>query len=192
MSRLHLLLLGPPEVRVGTKPLTLPTRKSLALLIYLALEEGLQPREHLAALLWPESSPDRSRASLRSTLNRLQSSLGQAGGQALASLISIDNSALTLRSNPSLDLDLRSVESAYAQARAERLRRAPTEKSTTLPLLQRAVAAYRGDFLAGFSLGDAPGFDDWTDLQREIWRRRMGLILDRLSEIQFEIGRAHV
>jgi DNA-binding SARP family transcriptional activator len=188
MSRLHLLLLGPPEVRVGKKPLTLPTRKSLALLIYLALEEGLQPREHLAALLWPESSPDRSRASLRSTLNRLQSSLGQAGGQALASLLSIDNSALTLRSNPSLDLDLRSVESAYAQARAERLRRAPTERSTTLPLLQRAVAAYRGDFLAGFSLGDAPGFDDWTDLQREIWRRRMGLILDRLSEIQFGMG----
>ncbi|HEY4666556.1 MAG TPA: AAA family ATPase [Anaerolineales bacterium] len=188
MSRLQLFLLGPPEVRVGAKPLTFPTRKSLALLIYLALEPGPQPREHLAALLWPESSPDRSRASLRSTLNRLQSSLGQAGSQAQTSLLSIDQNALTLRPNGSLDLDLRSVESAYAQARAERVRRAPPQGSTSLPVLQQAVAFYRGDFLAGFSLGDAPGFDDWTDLQREVWRRRLGLILDRLSEIQFGRG----
>ena len=188
MSRLHLFLLGPPEVRVDSKALTFPTRKSLALLIYLALEEGPQPREHLAALLWPESSPDRSRASLRSTLNRLQSTLRQAGGQAQTSLLSIDHHALTLRPNPSFDLDLRSVEGAYAQARAERSRRAAPEGSTSLPVLQRAVAGYRGDFLAGFSLGDAPGFDDWADLQREVWRRRLGLILDRLSEIQFGRG----
>jgi len=188
MRQLHLLLLGPPEVRLGAKPLTFPTRKSLALLIYLAVEGGPQPRERLAALLWPESSPDRSRASLRSTLNRLQSSLGQAGGQALASLLAIDNNALTLSPNPRLDLDLRSVESAYAQARAERSRRAPAVGSTSLPVLQRAIASYRGDFLAGFSLGDAPGFDDWADLQREAWRRRLGLILDRLSEIQFGMG----
>lgn len=188
MSRLQLLLLGPPEVRLGAKPLTFPTRKSLALLIYLALEEGPQPRERLAALLWPESSPDRSRASLRSDLNRLQSSLRQAGGQAQTSLLSIDHNSLTLSPNPSLDLDLRSVESAYAQARAERSRRAPPEGSTSLPVLQRAVAGYRGDFLAGFSLGDAPGFDDWADLQREVWRRRLDLILDRLSEIQFGRG----
>ena len=188
MSRLHLFLLGPPEVRLGARPLTFPTRKSLALLIYLALEGGPQPREHLAALLWPESSPDRSRASLRSTLNRLQSTLRQAGGQAQTSLLSIDHTALTLHPNPSFDLDLRSVETAYAQARAERSRRAPPEDSTSLPVLQRAVASYRGDFLAGFSLGDAPGFDDWADLQREVWRRRLGLILDRLSEIQFGRG----
>jgi len=38
------------------------------------------------------------------------------------------------------------------------------------------------------SLGDAPGFDDWAANQREIWNRRLGLILDRLSEIQFASG----
>jgi hypothetical protein len=66
--------------------------------------------------------------------------------------------------------------------------RAGTSRYSTTCPVAGAVAAYRGDFLAGFSLGDAPGFDDWTDLQREIWRRRMGLILDRLSEIQFGMG----
>jgi DNA-binding SARP family transcriptional activator len=68
---LHLLALGPPEARLGDRLLTFPTRKTLALLIYLAIEPGAQPREHLAALLWPEASPERSHASLRNTLDHL-------------------------------------------------------------------------------------------------------------------------
>jgi DNA-binding SARP family transcriptional activator len=48
---LQLHLLGPPEVHLGEKRLTFPTRKTLALLTYLALEGGSQPREHLATLL---------------------------------------------------------------------------------------------------------------------------------------------
>ncbi|MBN2500019.1 MAG: bacterial transcriptional activator domain-containing protein [Anaerolineales bacterium] len=57
-----------------------------------------------------------------------------------------------------------------------------------MPLFQSAAASWRGDFLAGFSLGDAPGFDDWVAIQREVWHRRLGLIHDRLSEIQFARG----
>jgi DNA-binding SARP family transcriptional activator len=68
---LHLFALGPPEARLGDRLLTFPTRKTLALLIYLAIEPGAQPREHLAALLWPESNPERSHANLRSTLGHL-------------------------------------------------------------------------------------------------------------------------
>jgi predicted ATPase len=41
---------------------------------------------------------------------------------------------------------------------------------------------------AGFSLGNALAFDDWASAQGEIWRRRLGLILDQLSEIQFANG----
>ena len=52
---LHLYALGPPEVRLGENLVTFPTRKTLALLIYLAIESGAQPREHLAAMLWPDS-----------------------------------------------------------------------------------------------------------------------------------------
>jgi predicted ATPase len=62
------------------------------------------------------------------------------------------------------------------------------DESASQPLLLSAVDCLRGDFLAGFSLGDAPGFDDWAAAQREVWRRRLGLILDRLSEIQFARG----
>ena len=37
---LHLYALGPPEVRLGENLVTFPTRKTLALLIYLAIESG--------------------------------------------------------------------------------------------------------------------------------------------------------
>lgn len=51
--QLRLDLLGTPQVHLGDTLPTFPTRKTLALLIYLPLEGGQQPRELLAALLWP-------------------------------------------------------------------------------------------------------------------------------------------
>ncbi|MGH2521359.1 MAG: AAA family ATPase [Anaerolineales bacterium] len=186
--QLHLYLLGPPEVRVGTKLLTFPTRKTLALLIYLALEGAEQPREHLAALLWPEASPERSHASLRNTLGHLQRALRRASGQAQSPFLAVTHTTLGLNPDADIQLDLHTVERAYALARADRSSRTPPAGSANLPLLQAAATCHRGDFLAGFSLGDAPGFDDWAGVQREAWRRRLGLILDRLSEIQFASG----
>jgi DNA-binding SARP family transcriptional activator len=185
---LHLYALGPPEVRLGEDLVVFPTRKTLALLIYLAIESGPQPREALAALLWPEASPERSHGSLRNTLDHLQTALRQASGQDKISYLSITHNSLSLNPDADIDFDLQTVESAYFQARADRTSRILPEGSASLPLLQSAAACQRGDFLAGFSLGDAPGFDDWAAIQREVWGRRLGLILDRLSEIQFAHG----
>lgn len=187
-AQLKLNLMGPPEVRLGNKSLKFPTRKTLALLIYLALEGGEQPRDLLAALLWPESNQGRSYASLRNTLSHLQSALSEARELAQTSFLAVTHSALALNPEADIQLDLRMVEDAYALARAERSSRASPQNFDSLPLLQKAAAYHRGDFLAGFSLGDAPSFDDWVDMQREVWRRRLGLILDRLSEIQFARG----
>jgi DNA-binding SARP family transcriptional activator len=185
---LHLYALGPPEVRLGENLVTFPTRKTLALLIYLAIESGPQPREALATLLWPEANPERSHASLRNTLDHLQTALRQASGQAQTSYLFATHNSLNLDPEANIDFDLRMVERAYMLARADRSSRTLPDGSVSLPLLLSAAACLRGDFLAGFSLGDAPDFDDWAAIQREIWHRRMGLILDRLSEIQFARG----
>jgi DNA-binding SARP family transcriptional activator len=175
-------------VRLGGKLLAFPTRKTLALLIYLALEGGSQPREHLAALLWPEVTAKRSYASLRNTLGHLQLALNQASDQAQTSYLSITHHTLGLNPDAVIDLDLHTVEHAYILARTDRSSRIPSENSMSLPVLQTAAALHRGDFLTGFSLGDAPDFDNWAATQSEIWRRRLGLILDRLSDIQFASG----
>jgi DNA-binding SARP family transcriptional activator len=185
---LHLFTLGPPEVRLGGDLVTFPTRKTLALLIYLAIESGPQPREALAALLWPEASPERSHGSLRNTLDHLHTAFRLASGQDKISYLTVTHNSLSLNPDADIDFDLQAVERAYLQARTDRTSRILPEGSASLPLLQSAAACQRGDFLAGFSLGDAPGFDDWAAIQREVWRRRLGLILDRLSEIQFAHG----
>ena len=96
MLPLRLFTLGAPEVRLGENLVTFPTRKTQALLIYLAIETGLQPREHLATLLWPESSPERSHASLRNTLDHLQTALRQASGQPQTSYLYITHNSLGL------------------------------------------------------------------------------------------------
>ncbi|MBI1878428.1 MAG: AAA family ATPase [Chloroflexi bacterium] len=57
-----------------------------------------------------------------------------------------------------------------------------------LAQFQAAVDLYRGDFLAGFSLPDAPDFDDWASLQREAWHRRIDPVFDHLSQGQAEAG----
>lgn len=188
MSPLQILLLGPPEVRLGAQLLAFPTRKTLALLVYLALEPGPQPRERLAAMLWPGSSTKRSYGSLRNTLNHLLTTWRKATGLHQHPYLTIAHQTLGLDPDALIQFDLQTVDRAYAIARIDRSSRAVPEASASVPALQAAVACYRGDFLAGFSLGDAPIFDEWVGIQREAWRRRLGLILDRLSEIQYGLG----
>jgi DNA-binding SARP family transcriptional activator len=185
---MNIFALGPPEVRLGENLVIFPTRKTLALLFYLAIEAGAQPREHLGTLLWPDASPERSHASLRNTLSHLQMALRHASEQTQTPYLIITNNSLGLNPDANINFDLNTIEHAYTQARTDRSSRTLPEGSASLPLLQSAAACQRGDFLAGFSLGDAPGFDDWAAIQREIWHRRLGLILDRLSEIQFARG----
>ena len=115
---LQLFALGPLEVHMGDSRLAFPTRKTLALLIYLAIEGGMQPREHLAALLWPEANPERSYASLRNTLGHLQTSLRQASGQAQTPYLSVTHQALGLNPDANIDFDLYTIGQAYERARA--------------------------------------------------------------------------
>lgn len=76
-SKFRLQLFGPPAlVAEGRGPLKLGTRKALALLAYLAFEQRPVPRSELAALLWPETPEEQSRASLRQELSRLGGVLG--------------------------------------------------------------------------------------------------------------------
>src|SRR5512142_1775096 len=99
---LHLLILGPPEVYLGENLVAFSTRKTLALLIYMAIEARTLPREHLAALFWPEANPERSHASLRNTLAHLQKALHQGSDQAGPSYLSITHQSLGL--NPASEI----------------------------------------------------------------------------------------
>ena len=55
--------------------------------------------------------------------------------------------------------------------------------------LQAAVALYRGDFLAGFSLRDSVVFDDWQRFETERLRRERVGALERLVRLLTVEGR---
>ena len=65
MSRLTIRLCGSPTVQHGDRVLTFRTRKTLALLLFLAVERTPQPRAQLCTLFWPERDAAHARALLR-------------------------------------------------------------------------------------------------------------------------------
>ncbi|HEV2663020.1 MAG TPA: bacterial transcriptional activator domain-containing protein, partial [Ktedonobacteraceae bacterium] len=54
--------------------------------------------------------------------------------------------------------------------------------------LQHATSLVHGEFLEGFSLRDAPAFDDWVRFQRDSWQQHTNEVFDQLSHLQFEAG----
>lgn len=182
MGRLRLAFLGSPQVEHDGRALAFSTRKTLALLIYLATEGGLHTREAITALFWPDSDARRGRAAMRRTLSYLRETLG--GTEHLV----VEGADLGFDFTADFDLDLHSLRAAWELARPLPQPAAGGDRRRLLAEFQNAVGLYRGDFLAGFSLVDAPDFDDWASVQRELWHRRLDLVLDRLAQLQAEGG----
>ncbi len=191
MGDLYLTLLGPPEVRHADQLLLFSTRKELALLIYLAVEGRLHARKTLSEQFWPEGDARHGRAALRITLLHLRHLLFEGEGVDAVPHLLIQRDTLGLDLTSALELDLHILHEAWTSARAS------THTSLTMPeeahrsllaQLKRAISLPRGEFLEGFSLRDAPAFDDWVRFQREYWHLRTSEVFDRLSQLQFEAG----
>lgn len=196
MGQLNLEFLGTPKVRHAGSLITFPTRKALALLIYLVVEEGVHSREKITTLFWPESSSGPGRATLRSTLRHLRGSLSETTQAHTRPHLVTDRDTLRFDASSDLDLDLHTLESAVrvtcelplVSPSVSSLSVQPANIHQLIAQLSTAATCYRGDFLEGFSLGDTPVFDDWVILQSEIWHRKAMLVFDWLSLLQSEGG----
>lgn len=173
MSRLTLYALGTPRIEITGDSVLLDTRKAVALLIYLAVTQQRHSRDALAALLWPDYDEAHARATLRRTLSSLNKALA---GDWLA----IERDTLGLAVHADLWCDVSAFLSGIAQCRTHG--HSDGDVCTDcLPLLADAVALYRDDFLAGFSLRDSTTFEDWQFAQRQWLRQELAKVLDRLS-----------
>ena len=190
MGRLMLRLLGTPEVSHAEKRLTLQTRKVLALLAYLAVEQGVHSRDKITALLWPESDEERGKASLRRALAYLRESLDEPSHQRSRHVplqpphVLIEHHTLSFNTASDFEGDTQTLQTAFTLAR----RRSSGDPRTHLAHLQMGASCYRGNFLDGLSLPGAPDFEDWLLLQRESWRHQANTVFDRLSDWQTEAG----
>ena len=83
-SKLAISVFGGVSISFDRQELQLTNRKARALLAYLALSEtGREGRERLAGLLWPDTSEQNARASLREVLMDLREALSACGCHAL-------------------------------------------------------------------------------------------------------------
>src|SRR4026207_1637533 len=131
MATLRLALLGSPTIAHADVACTFPTRKALALVIYLAVEGGSHSRDKLAALFWPDSDRPHGRAMLRYTLTSLRRALSETTG---AGPLGGEGAAIGLDFQSGLQIDVRALE------------------GLDLTALQHAAEFCRGDFLEGFTL----------------------------------------
>src|SRR5260221_13822348 len=113
MGRLKLALLGSPEVRHPEQPLRFPSRKALALLIYLAVEGGVQSREKLSALFWPESDETRSKAALRRTLVYLRETLQEEVAPSPLAHLIIARETLAFNAASAFQMDAHTLHLAF-------------------------------------------------------------------------------
>ncbi len=151
---LALRLFGYPSLTLlpDNTPAPLSGAKDLALLAFITLEPGAHPRDQLAALLWGESPDKAARASFRQALLRLKRALGES--------LKSDRTTVELVEPPECD-----VLQFEAASEGE-----PPDG-----------AEYKvSQFLQGFILAHAPGFDEWAGQKRQALTRRY---LDLLASL---------
>ncbi|MFI6924801.1 AfsR/SARP family transcriptional regulator [Nonomuraea spiralis] len=148
---LTLLLLGPPDLAVGGAPVGIRSAKSKALLCYLATTTGPRPRSELAALLWGERPDANARGSLRLALSELRREVG--------GWLDIGREHVCFRGGDGCFVDHRQLVGGSTVAQALRL--------------------WRGEFLDGVCIGDAPAFAGWLEDER---RRVRTLLRELLVE----------
>ena len=175
--QLGLQLLGPPQLYLNNELVTASRRKAVALLAYLAVTGTRQTRDSLSALFWPEYEQSKAFANLRHTLWELQQTVGE--GWILA-----ERETIELDSNADLRLDIHKFESMLAKSRAQ------GEAGIRVSILCDATQLYRNHFLTGFSLKDAPDFNEWAFAKSEDLKHQLAGALVLLSQDYCALGQA--
>jgi DNA-binding SARP family transcriptional activator len=128
----------------GDVGLILRQPKRAALLVYLAaaLPRGFHRRDALLALFWPELDTSHARDALNSALKLLRQGLGSD------TVVSRGGEEVAIAANR-FWTDVVAFEAALAEGTFE-----------------GALQYYRGDFLEGFHVAEAAGFEEWMEGER--------------------------
>ncbi len=158
MPQIDLQLFGYPEIRVDGRPVSLPLRKALAALVYVAEAKAPVSRDAVATLLWPEADEATARSRLRRLLHRMHQLLGIA-------IIASDRLSLCVAPGVELRVDTQTFEQACQDGD-----------------FGEAAGIYRADYLGTFAAEASPDFDDWAFFRREALRSRLIHAMERLIE----------
>jgi DNA-binding SARP family transcriptional activator/TolB-like protein/Tfp pilus assembly protein PilF len=170
LSRLELL--GGFAIRAAGEPgvpVRISSKKSAALLAYLAMHPNrCASREQLATLLWGERLDQQARHSLRECLRQLHEAFASSGSDPFCS----DREKIGLRGDSLVvDADEFRVLAGSADFHDQ----------------ERAVALYRGEFLAEFDLR-VEAFGEWIEAERSRLRAIAAEVFERRAERFHVVG----
>jgi len=186
MAELNIVTLGSLRVTLQGELLTgFRTDKERALLVYLAIEAGRpHRREALAGLLWPESPEAKARHTLSQALTGLRHLLGEHHQASSRTPVVLDTTRHTVALGDAHQVwvDVCTFDALSRPGVPDADHNGGHER------LRQAVTLYQGSFLEGFSISDAPAFEEWQLLQRERLRRRVLELLAQLVRHSTEDG----
>ncbi|MBI1296121.1 hypothetical protein GC175_14300 [bacterium] len=170
MSNFYLTLFGTFDLSVDGEPAsTFRSDRARALLAFLAAERGqVHRRQALADLFWPDLPESAARANLRNVLSNLRTIFDAVDPQPLV----ITRHDVAFHPAPG-QVDLLAFAELLAQS-----------QSTTvfqMETVEKAVALYAGDFLAGFVVDGAPAFQEWCVVRQERCHQQALTALQQLA-----------
>lgn len=168
MNDLKLQLLGEFRVSRGATEIELPpSKKTRALLAYLAVNARKFSREHLCELLW--EVPDDPRGSLRWSLSKIRR------------LVDTDDNPRVIASRSHIRLDVTGIEidSQYLQSLVNsNLNQASTED------LILAANQFEGQFLEGLEMARFHSYSSWCIAEREqVSRAQIALLKELIARL---------
>jgi predicted ATPase/DNA-binding SARP family transcriptional activator len=140
-------------------------------LFFLLATSSPLTRDQIGLALWPESSRDRLGNALHTALRELRKALGDADW------IRYSGGRYSFNAEREHESDIETFERSLAAARRAR------PASEALPDLQRAIAAYGGDFLDGVAAGE------WAQARRDELRRAFESALLAAGRLYAAAGR---
>jgi len=157
LDNLRILLLGPPEIYMDSKPIHIQRRAVRLLLMYLAYNNRPISREKLMFLLWPEESESVGRRRLREVLSKLRAELPDP------EILITDNDLVGLDQEHTW-VDALEFADLFKQISpvATQTPNSGAFPETTYLLMQKAIKLWRAvHFMAGSSLPESSEFDRW-------------------------------
>jgi len=167
---MQLHLLGPPQVEVAGRVLTIARRQVRALLYVLAVELEPIARTHLCFLFWPDSPDAAARRNLSHLLTHLRKVLPDPG------LLRLSEEAVAL------DPARAWSDSAAILHAVRHLPGALPSDDPRWPELLAIVEAYRGPLLDGFVLPGCAEYELWVGRLQRASERAYLRLLDLLVE----------